>query len=141
MVVDFLVAPDGSIASGTIYRAVVHNRAQLTYNGVGPWLEGRAAAPPRVAASADLQAQLKLQAEAAQALREQGIGGVRVASPAPFPVVHNVGDMLLGHRRLMSLGESPRHVVPGHDPLVMNRYPRHGRPADEIVALHMEPNE
>ena len=71
MVVDFLVAPDGSISSGTIYRALVRNRAQLTYNGVGPWLEGRAAAPPKVAASADLQAQLKLQDEAAQSLREQ----------------------------------------------------------------------
>jgi hypothetical protein len=32
-------------------------------------------------------------------------------------------------------------VVPGHDPLVMQRYPRHGQPADEIVALHEEPNE
>jgi len=53
------------------YRALVRNRAQLTYNGVGPWLEGSAPAPPKVAASADLQAQLKLQNEAAQALREQ----------------------------------------------------------------------
>jgi VacB/RNase II family 3'-5' exoribonuclease len=71
MVVDFLVAPDGSISSGTIYRALVRNRAQLTYSGVGPWLEGTTAAPPKVAASADLQVQLKLQDEAAQALREQ----------------------------------------------------------------------
>ena len=71
VVVDFLVASDGSVSSGAVYRAVVRNRAQLTYNGVGPWLEGRAAAPAKVAASADLQAQLKLQDEAAQALREQ----------------------------------------------------------------------
>ena len=37
---------------------------------MGPWLEGTAPPPPKVAASADLQAQLKLQDEAAQALRE-----------------------------------------------------------------------
>lgn len=60
---------------------------------------------------------------------------------APFPVVHDVAEMLAGHRRLLSLGESPRHVVPGHDPLVMRRYPRHGKPEDEIVALHLEPTE
>lgn len=60
---------------------------------------------------------------------------------SPFPVVHDVGAMLAGHRRLMTLGESPRHVVPGHDPLVMQRYPRHGRASDEIVALHLDPDE
>ncbi len=68
VVVDIVVAPDGSIASGDIYRALVRNRAQLTYNGVGGWLEGSSAAPPKVAASADLAAQLKLQDEAAQGL-------------------------------------------------------------------------
>src|SRR5437660_4165426 len=56
LVVDMVVAPDGSITSGGIYRALVRNKAQLTYNGVGPWLEGNSAAPPKVAASADLAA-------------------------------------------------------------------------------------
>lgn len=71
VVVELVVTPDGSIASGSIYRAFVRNRAQLTYNGVGPWLEGSSAAPPRVAASADLAAQLKLQDEAAQILLKE----------------------------------------------------------------------
>jgi VacB/RNase II family 3'-5' exoribonuclease len=66
-----VVAPDGSITSGGVYRALVRNRAQLTYNGVGPWLEGSSAAPPKIAASADLAAQLKLQDEAAQILFEE----------------------------------------------------------------------
>jgi exoribonuclease-2 len=42
----------------------------LTYNGVGAWLEGTGPAPPKVAASADLQAQLKLQDQVAQILCE-----------------------------------------------------------------------
>jgi len=71
VVVDMVVAPDGSIASGEIYRALVRNKAQLTYNGVGPWLEGTSAAPPKVAASADLAAQLKLQDEASRLLLEE----------------------------------------------------------------------
>src|SRR4029077_15081600 len=71
VVVDFIVAPDGSVTSGGVYRALVRNRAQLTYNGVGPWLAGSAPAPPKVAASADLAAQLKLQDEAAQTLFQE----------------------------------------------------------------------
>src|SRR5579864_6264321 len=70
VVVDLVVGADGSISATGIYRALVRNRAQLTYNGVGPWLEAKAAAPAKVAASPDLQAQLKLQDEAAQALRQ-----------------------------------------------------------------------
>ena len=70
VVVELVVAGDGSISTPAVYRALVQNRAQLTYNGVGPWLEGKAAAPAKVAASSDLQGQLKLQDEAAQALRQ-----------------------------------------------------------------------
>ena len=40
-----------------------------------------------------------------------------------LPVVFNVGDMLEGHKKLQRLADSPNHVVPGHDPLVLKRYP------------------
>jgi glyoxylase-like metal-dependent hydrolase (beta-lactamase superfamily II) len=40
-----------------------------------------------------------------------------------FPIVHNVGDMLEGHRTLYRLADGADHVIPGHDPLVMLRYP------------------
>src|SRR6266571_4140617 len=53
IVVELVVGADGSISSPDIYRALVRNRAQLTYNGIGPWLEGRAPAPAKVTASAD----------------------------------------------------------------------------------------
>jgi exoribonuclease-2 len=67
IVIDMVVAADGGISSQGIYRAVVRNQAQLAYNGVGAWLEG-GTPPPKVAASADLAAQLKLQDEIAQVL-------------------------------------------------------------------------
>ncbi|HUK15341.1 MAG TPA: RNB domain-containing ribonuclease [Bryobacteraceae bacterium] len=71
VVVEFLVAADGTFSAPSIYRARVRNRAQLTYNGVGPWLEGTAAPPAKVAASGDLAGQLQLQNEAAGWLREE----------------------------------------------------------------------
>ena len=41
----------------------------------------------------------------------------------PFPIVYNVGDMVEGWHRAQALAQSPAHVIPGHDPLVMARYP------------------
>jgi len=58
---------------------------------------------------------------------------------SPFPIVLHVGEMLDGYRRLLSLAETPDHLVPGHDPLVLARYPRAGDPADEVVKLHAPP--
>jgi exoribonuclease-2 len=71
VVVELTVAADGSVQDGTAYRAVTRNAAQLAYSSVGPWLEGQGTAPAKVAASQDLQAQLRLQDEAAQSLRAQ----------------------------------------------------------------------
>ena len=71
VVTEYLVGADGSVNSSNVYRAIVRNKAQLTYRAVGAWLEGTAAPPPKVSASADLQGQLKLQDEAAQALRKR----------------------------------------------------------------------
>lgn len=40
-----------------------------------------------------------------------------------FPVVYNVADVLEGYRRLFRLAGPGRRIVPGHDPLVLERYP------------------
>ena len=41
----------------------------------------------------------------------------------PFPIVADVGGMVEGWRRLRQLADSPEHVIPGHDPQVLVRYP------------------
>ncbi|HEY7337270.1 MAG TPA: N-acyl homoserine lactonase family protein [Bryobacteraceae bacterium] len=41
----------------------------------------------------------------------------------PYPIVFNAGDVLEGYRRAYELADSREHVIPGHDPLVMLRYP------------------
>ena len=66
VVIEIAVDAAGTASDGKAYRALVRNRAQLAYNSVGAWLEGRGPAPAKVAANADLAAQLKLQDTAAQ---------------------------------------------------------------------------
>jgi glyoxylase-like metal-dependent hydrolase (beta-lactamase superfamily II) len=41
----------------------------------------------------------------------------------PFPTAFHVGEMLEGFEALRKLAPSPKHIVPGHDPEVMRRYP------------------
>jgi glyoxylase-like metal-dependent hydrolase (beta-lactamase superfamily II) len=41
----------------------------------------------------------------------------------PFPIVYNVGDLLEGYRTLRRLASSADHIIPGHDPLVIERFP------------------
>jgi exoribonuclease-2 len=68
VVIDMVIGPEGEIQSSVIYRAVVRNHAQLTYNATGSWLEDGAPPPAGIAASKELEAQLRLQDEAAQRL-------------------------------------------------------------------------
>jgi VacB/RNase II family 3'-5' exoribonuclease len=71
VVIEFVVSRDGSVHSSNVYRAIVRNKAQLTYNAVGAWLEGRGGVPDKMAASTELQAQLKLQDAVAQTLKNE----------------------------------------------------------------------
>ncbi len=70
LVVELTVAQDGTVAESDVYRALVLNQAKLAYDGVGPWLEGAAPPPARVAAVDGLAEQLRLQDRAARAMRE-----------------------------------------------------------------------
>jgi exoribonuclease-2 len=69
MVVEMDIDADGSIGRSGVYRALVHNRAQLAYNAVGAWLEGDGPLPEAAAAVPGLDDNLRLQDAAAQRLR------------------------------------------------------------------------
>jgi glyoxylase-like metal-dependent hydrolase (beta-lactamase superfamily II) len=62
----------------------------------------------------------------------------------PYPIVFHVGDMVAGWDKVRSLADSPKHVVPGHDPDVLRRYPQtEGLPPElsgEMVSLHEVPS-
>jgi VacB/RNase II family 3'-5' exoribonuclease len=91
VVIEFAVGANGHVQSSTVYRGVVRNIAQLAYNAVGAWLENRGPAPPKVAASPDLQAQLRLQDAAAQALRNERYrhGALNIETIETRPIVLN----------------------------------------------------
>ena len=95
MVTEMDVSPAGHVEASTVYRAVVRNQAQLAYNGVGAWLEGRGPAPAKVAASPDLQAQLRLQHEASNALsaERQRRGALNLETIEIRAVMHG-GDVV-----------------------------------------------
>lgn len=57
----------------------------------------------------------------------------------PFPIVENVPDYLEALRRIEGLADSPEHIIPGHDPLVLARYPRALQGEADIVRLDLEP--
>jgi exoribonuclease-2 len=66
VVTDFVVAPDGTILDTAIYPASVQNRARLSYPAVGASLDGAG----ELNASPEVLDQLRLQNEAAHALRQ-----------------------------------------------------------------------
>jgi glyoxylase-like metal-dependent hydrolase (beta-lactamase superfamily II) len=63
-------------------------------------------------------------------------------SGRPFVTAFHVGQMLEGFDALMAQAPTPHHIVPGHDPLVMKRYPAPSRELEGIaVRLDVMPND
>jgi VacB/RNase II family 3'-5' exoribonuclease len=87
MVVDYIVTATGEIGESAIYPALVRNHAQLTYNKVGPWLEGHG----ELDVAPELQAQLKLQDEAAHLLRGERnrLGALHFDRPEAMAVLQD----------------------------------------------------
>src|SRR5664279_558747 len=69
IVVEFVVADDGSIKNSDIYPAVVFNKAKLAYNSTNAWLEGTGPMPKPITMIKGLDENLRLQHEAATKLR------------------------------------------------------------------------
>jgi glyoxylase-like metal-dependent hydrolase (beta-lactamase superfamily II) len=57
-----------------------------------------------------------------------------------FPTTYNIAEVLEGYETLNKLAHSRRHIVPGHDPKVLERYPA-ARPGLEnwVVRLDADP--
>lgn len=91
VVTEFVVNSDGEVSKHQIYPALVVNKAQMAYNSVGAWLENTGPAPAKVAASPELQAQLKLQDEVAQALKNERYrhGALNIETAEIHPVILN----------------------------------------------------
>lgn len=96
IIIEFVVASDGTVAPGNVYRGTVRNQAKLAYDSVGAWLSGTGAAPDAVAGNAGLAAQLRLQSDVAKRLRQRRIlhGALEFQTIQATPVV--VGGQVVG---------------------------------------------
>lgn len=70
MVVKIQINQTGDIESSSIFQAIVHNYAKLTYNVIGGWLEGKNL-PDKVKQVPGLENTLKTQHEAAQIIKQK----------------------------------------------------------------------
>jgi VacB/RNase II family 3'-5' exoribonuclease len=69
VVVEMLVAKDGSLQKSDVYPALVKNKAKLAYNSVAAWLDGSGPLPPAIDAVPGLAENLRLQDRTAQQLK------------------------------------------------------------------------
>ena len=53
----------------------------------------------------------------------------------PFPTLHDLARMYQAYETVNRLADSPQHVIPGHDALVMERYPAIATDTPWIVRL------
>lgn len=91
VVADMTVKENGDVPESTFYRAVVHNHAQLAYENVGAWLDGKEDIPPKVAGTAGLKDQIELQQQAAVRLQKYRTakGALEFESIESAPVVED----------------------------------------------------
>jgi VacB/RNase II family 3'-5' exoribonuclease len=69
IVIEMILAGDGSLQSSDLYRATVRNRAKLAYNSVAGWLEGGEPMPQGIGTVSGLDENLRLQDRVAQKLK------------------------------------------------------------------------
>jgi exoribonuclease-2 len=102
VVIQFDVTDDGALVSPLVFRALVHNRAKLSYDAVGLWLENKGPVPPAIAKWPELAEQVRLQDVAAQRLRlaRTVAGALNFESIEASPVVVNgrVVDLAVARR-------------------------------------------
>lgn len=99
LVVEMTLDAEGHVAVSLVYRAWVLNKAKLTYNGVGAWLEGQGPLPPAAAKVPGLAENLKLQDQAAQRLKalrhQQGALELETLQPRAVTQDGEVVDLAL----------------------------------------------
>lgn len=96
VVVKMEITSKGVIATSSIFEGWVHNYAKLTYNSIGPWLEGKNSIPEKVKEVDGLENILRLQHEIAQLLRKKRhqVGSLTLAATKTEVKVEN-GDKIV----------------------------------------------
>lgn len=65
---------------------------------------------------------------------------INIEEKKPFPILYNLGDMMEGWNKLYALSETRAHMIPGHDPLILERYPAASAALEgQVACMHMAP--
>ena len=75
IVIEMVIAEDGTLKDSDIYEAMVRNRAKLAYNSVAAWLDGKGAMPQGISPVNGLEENLRLQDGVARRLKNLGHSG------------------------------------------------------------------
>lgn len=154
VVIEFAVGKDGALSGESVYKALVHNHAKLTYDAVGAWLEKKAPAPAAIASNNALSEQVLIQDEAAQRLRKARAlaGALNFESVEATPVVANgkVVDLAVVQRNrardliedfMVAANRSVAGYLLARGSPSLRRVVREPKRWDRIVALAAELNE
>lgn len=154
VVIELGVNADGALTDSTVYRAVVRNTAKLSYNEIGPWLDGQSSAPRAIAADSELHEQLLLQDEAAHRLRRARMldGALNFESVEASPVVVNgkVVDLAVTQRNrardliedlMVAANRAVASYLIDRGSASLRRVVREPKRWDRIVALAAEVGE
>jgi VacB/RNase II family 3'-5' exoribonuclease len=95
VVTEMIVAAGGAVKSTDVYRALVHNYAKLSYESTGAWLDDKGPLPPAIERVPGMEAQIRLQFEAAQHLRQmrREHGALELETIQASPVLDSTGKV------------------------------------------------
>lgn len=101
--IETVVDGGGDVVSFDVYRAMVHNYAQLAYESVGDFLAG-GSPPSKISSNNTIQEQLRLQDEASKRLKAERIrnGALELETIEATPVAHGdtIVDLKVTHKNL-----------------------------------------
>jgi exoribonuclease R len=151
VVITFDVGTDGVLGKPDVFRALVHNRAKLTYDEVGAWLEEERPMPSALSSAPELAEQVRMQDEAALRLRsarQQG-GALNFESVEAQPVVVDgrVVDLAVVKRNrardliedfMVAANRSVARYLLDHGSPSLRRVVREPRRWDRIVKIAAE---
>ena len=95
VVSEMIIGSDGAVKSSNVFPALLHNYAKLSYEAVGAWLDDKGPMPPEVAGVPGMEAQIRLQFEAAQHLRQlrREHGALELDTIQASPVMDSAGNV------------------------------------------------
>jgi VacB/RNase II family 3'-5' exoribonuclease len=152
VIIEFVVASDGSVGAHDVYLGRVKNQAKLAYGNVGAWLDGQGTLPP--AGTPVIQEQLRLQDATAQLLRaDRGRRGalsletieaeavVRADKTVSVELVEKTRASNLIEDFMIAANVTMAHFLDEHQSPTIRRVVRVPERWDRIVALAAQHGE